>query len=105
MGKRTLGVLAAMMLLGGLLLSAPALAVEAEDEGAEETELPSMEEVGTQSERAREFFPEEYEQPSVFPFLIYPLLGVGVLVVVGVLVLYLVWQPRFSEERREKSRR
>lgn len=107
MGKRALGVFAAMMFVGGLFLAAPAFAGEADEEldEPEHTELPSIDEIGTQSERAQEFFPEEYEQPSVFPFMIYPLMLVGGIVIVAVLVLYLVWQPRFSEERKEKSRR
>lgn len=108
MGKRTLGVVAAVMLVGGLLLASPAFAVEADEDVEEapgETELPSMDEVGTQSERAREFIPEMYEQPSLFPFMIYPLMILGGLVIVVVLVLYLRWQPHFAEERREKSRR
>lgn len=102
MGKRLLGVL--LMVLFALAAAAPALAVEAEGE-AEHEELPTFEEVGSGSEISQEFRPEPYEQPSVFRGILYPLMviaGVAVLVVLG---LYLLWQPRFSQEREAKKKR
>lgn len=101
MGKRLLGVL--LMVLLVCAVAAPAMAVEAEGEEPEHEEMPSYDEVGSGSETSQEFRPVPYEQPSVFSGMLYPLMilaGIGVLVVLG---LYLLWQPRFSQER-EKQR-
>lgn len=106
MSKRLLGVL--MMVLLACATAAPAMAVEPDGDDeleVEERELPSYDEIGSGTERSLEFRPEPYEQPTVFAGLLYPLLllaGVGVLVV---LTLYLLWQPRFSEEREAKKQR
>ncbi|HVL98058.1 MAG TPA: hypothetical protein VM324_02055 [Egibacteraceae bacterium] len=105
MAKRLLGVIiTALLLCVGAL---PALAVEPDDEEmeVEHEELPSYEEIGSGSEISQEFRPEPYEQPTVFAGMLYPLLfiaGVAVLVVLG---LYLLWQPRFAQEREAKKRR
>ena len=105
MGKRLLGVLCMVVLV--CAVAAPAMAVEAETGEGEEPaheELPSYDEVGSGTETSLEFRPEPYEQPSLFTGILYPLLivsGVAVLVVLG---LYLLWQPRFSQEREKKRR-
>lgn len=104
MSRRLLGVL--LMVLLAFAMAAPALAVEAEEgEEAEHEELPSFEEVGTGSETAKEFRPEPYEQPSLFRAILYPLLIIAIVALVGILVLYLWWQPRFSQEREAKKQR
>jgi hypothetical protein len=92
------------VLLLGAVLAGPALAVE---EGAptDHSNLPSIDEIGTQSEISREFFPEPYTAPSVFDKLVYPLLIVAMVATLGVLALYLLWQPRFAEERKRRQRR
>ncbi|HVM13021.1 MAG TPA: hypothetical protein VM287_01660 [Egibacteraceae bacterium] len=107
MPKRLLGVL--MMVLMTLVIAAPAMAVEAEEEGeeleVEHEELPKYEEIGTGSEISQEFRPEPYEQPSLFAGILYPLAviaGIAVLVIFG---LYLLWQPRFSQEREAKKQK
>lgn len=107
MSKRLLGVL--MLLLLAFAMAAPAMAVEAEGDEeeleVEHEELPAYDEVGTGSETAKQFRPEPYEQPSLFRALLYPLLIIALIALVGVLILYLWWQPRFSQEREEKKRR
>lgn len=100
MPKRLLGVL--MFLLLACLVAAPAMAVEAE---GEQEELPSYDEVGSGSETSLEFRPEPYEQPSIFASLLYPLLVVAGVAVLAVLGMYLLWQPRFSQEREAKKRK
>jgi hypothetical protein len=105
MSKRLLGVITLVLLLSCTLLAGTALAVEEEDGPPEHQELPTIDEIGTGSETAEGFRPEPYEQPSVFPAFIFPLmLGALVLLLIA-LVLYLVWQPRFAEERKQKARR
>lgn len=107
MSKRLLGVL--MMVLLACALAAPALAVEADgdedDLEVEVEELPSYDEVGSGTETSLEFRPEPYEQPTVFAGLLYPLLLLAGVAVLAVLGLYLLWQPRFSEERKAKKRK
>lgn len=95
--------LVAVLLLG--LLVVPALAVEGGEEPEEHGPLPELSEIGTQSETAQQFFPEEAEEPVFADFLIYPLLGVGLLVTLLVLTMYLRWQPTFAEERQKAGRR
>ena len=99
MSQRLLGVLFMVLLTSVSLVGAPALATE--DGPPEPVEVPQLEEVMEgRPERALQFVPPEYEQPSPFPWLFYPVLGIGLLVVVGLLLAYLVWMPRFAEERR-----
>lgn len=112
MPKRLLGVL--VMVLLTLTIAAPAMAVEAgggeegeegEELEVEHEELPKFEEIGTGSEISQEFRPEPYEQPSLFAPILYPLAviaGIALLVIFG---LYLLWQPRFSQEIEEKKKK
>lgn len=106
MSKRLVAVL--MMVLLACAVAAPAMAVEAGGEGEEaepeHEEVPTYEEVGTGTETSLEFRPEPYERPTVFAGLLYPLLILAGVAVIGVLGLYLLWQPRFSEERKAKKR-
>jgi hypothetical protein len=102
MVKRFIGVTVAAVFVG--LLCAPAAAVE-EDEPPPIRDFPSIEEIGTGSETALEFFPEPYEAPTLFDKIALPLLGIGAVVTFGVLVLYLLWQPRFSQESKSQQGR
>jgi hypothetical protein len=104
MVKRLIGV-SLLAVFAGLLLAVPAAAVEDEDAPPPIRDYPSIEEIGTRSETALDFYPEPYEAPSLFPKIAIPLLGVGGLVTFAVLVLYLLWQPRFSDERRSQQGR
>lgn len=108
MSRRLLGVL--MVVLMALALAAPAMAAEAggDEEGdieVEEEKLPSYEDVGSGTETAKQFRPEPYEQPTLFTAILYPLLIIAFVAILGVLGLYLWWQPRFSQEREAKKRR
>jgi hypothetical protein len=103
MKSRLIGAVVVALLLAGTLFAGAALAVEAEPHGP--TELPGIDEIGSQSEIAREHFPEPYEAPSVMPKLLYPMLIVAVIATIAILGLYLLWQPRFAEERKSKTKR
>lgn len=104
MSKRLLGVLLLALLV--VAVAAPAMAVEEEGEPAvEHEELPSYDEIGSGTETSLQFRPEPYEQPSLFAGMLYPLLILAGVAVLAVLVLYLLWQPRFSEEREAKKRK
>lgn len=108
MSKRRLGALLVglLLVLGGL--GGPAAATEAEEGGVggapEEVRPPTIEELRQQSgETAQEFFPEPVEQPAWFRFLLWPLVGAGVLISLFVFLRYLQWQPHFSREARERA--
>lgn len=105
MARRLAGAFGAALLLLSIA-ALPAAAVEATEGAAqEEGPAPTIDEIGTQNEVSREFFPEEAEEPPFFRFFYGPLIAVGVLMSFGLLVAYLLWQPRFAEERRSKRRR
>jgi hypothetical protein len=104
MGKRVVGLLMVASLLFIGALTAPAWAVEGGEEHGREP-LPGIDEIGSDSETAQEFFPEPYEPPPFFRFMWGPLVVVAVVVSLFVLFAYLVWQPRFAQERRAKRRR
>ncbi|CAN5165624.1 hypothetical protein BH20ACT9_BH20ACT9_14070 [soil metagenome] len=65
---------------------------------------PSVDEVTRDNPVAREYRPDPYVTPSFTPWLLYPLLLAGVVAALLILLLYLVWQPRFASEARRKSR-
>lgn len=102
MGKRLAGVLLLVLTCLGLL-AGPALAAAEGTEPAEE--LPGMAELGTQSQTSQEFQPEPYEPPAFFRFITYPLLAVGIVVLLVVGFLYLRNLPRFAQESRTPRRR
>ncbi|MFO8076805.1 MAG: hypothetical protein ACQETV_06040 [Actinomycetota bacterium] len=85
-----------------LAVAPPVAAVEDDAEAAEEPP-PDIEELCREGTIAEEFCPERYEQPALFQFILYPLLGVGLLVVTLIVLLYLVWQPRFARERERQD--
>lgn len=94
----------ATILLVGLLLTGAMASAAVATEG--EVEFREYEEiVENASDAGMEHIPEEYEMPGFFDWMIYPLVGIGVLVTIGVLGYYLVAQPRFERESEEKSRR
>ena len=103
MSKRVASVLL-VLLLGMVALAGPAAAVE-EGVGAEVPAPRTVEEVVADNDTAQQFVPEPYEQPTWFPLLRLPLLIIGVLVTLAVLFAFLLWQPRFAQERQERSRR
>jgi hypothetical protein len=105
MSKRLSSVALVALLMCTAVLAVPALAVEDEEGAPEQQELPSMEEVGTQSETSRGFFPEEFESPTALAPVLWSLLIGGIVVVLIALTLYLLWQPRFAEERKQKRAR
>jgi hypothetical protein len=100
---RLAGVVTLVAALAIGLLAVPALAVE-EGEPEGHGPLPELGEIGTQSDVAKDYFPEEAEEPVFADFLIYPLLALGLVVSLVVLTLYLRWQPTFAEERHKARR-
>lgn len=98
-----------LRVLGGTLLAVflvlfmilPAVAT---DDGETEP-LPSIEEVGTGTEVAEQFKPVPPDPQPFTDALLWPLMGAAFLLAFVVLVLYLRWMPRFSEERKGSSRR
>jgi len=105
MSKRLFGVVLLTSLLLGAFGPAAAWAVEEGEGPAEGAELPSLDELGSGTDTAREFFPEAYEEPSPFQWIYLPLVIVGLLVALVVLGMYLLWQPRFARERTTRRRR
>jgi len=103
MAKRLVGV--AVLFLLVLVTAVPAWATEG---GAEEQEAPPDydELCNPENPVVLDHCPAEYEQPSVFPPMLYGLLVLAAVAAVVLLVLYLLWQPRFAQERdRVKGRR
>lgn len=97
----TLALLVAFMVCLG------ATAASAVEEGAEPTEhgpAPSIEEIGTQNDVSQQYLPEPAEPPPFMRFLYVPLIIAGIVIIGLLLMLYLVWQPRFAEERRSRRR-
>jgi hypothetical protein len=109
MVKRLVSVLLSAMLVG-LVTATPAFATDsgAEAEGgaasptaAEEEAAPvSREEVCSRNEVVAEYCPEPYEAPTAFTGILYPLLGIGVLVTIALFLLYIRWLPNFARERQ-----
>ncbi len=100
MVKRSLGII---MIVGLLLVGAmasTAVATEAEVEFQEYEQI-----VDTAGENGGAFLPEEYSRPAFFDWLLFPLMGIAVLMTGVVLFRYLIAQPRFSREAEERSRR
>ncbi len=108
MSVRAVRALAVLLLALALVVpgAGPVLAVEDAPAVGEEAEpVPtSLEQVAQDNEVVAEFLPEPYEQPSVFPPILYALLGVGLVITVALLLLFLLWQPRFAQERAARSK-
>lgn len=102
MRPRLLGGSLLLVVLLVLVAIVPAGAVEDGEAGGE---LPSIENVGTGSEVAEEFRPEPPERQPFTDALLWPLLGGSLVLAFVILVLYLRWMPRFSQERTSSSRR
>lgn len=73
--------------------------------GAAEERLTYDELEQTASQRAQEFFPDPYQEPSFFQWLSLPILLAGLAMTGILLAAYLWWQPKFAAERRAKQRR
>ena len=103
---RVLAVLAlALVLLGALALPAVATEAGATAPAEEEGPAPGIDEVGTQNDISNEFRPEPTELPLFQRWMYVPMAIVGFLIIGALLYMYLMWQPRFAEERRSKRRR
>ncbi len=98
--KRSLGII---MVVGLLLVGGMASTAVAAESGAEFTEYEDI--VAGAGEAGGEFLPPEYERAGFFDWIIFPLVGAGVLITALVLFRYLIAQPRFSREAEERSRR
>ena len=103
---RLLAVLALVVALFGVF-AAPASATEAASEGAvtDEGPAPDIDEIGEHNEIADQYRPEPAEPPPFMRWFYWPLAIAGVLAAGMLLLRYLVFQPRFAEERRSKRRR
>jgi hypothetical protein len=107
MTTRLLGVLSLAALLLLAVVAGPALAVDEEEEELPphldpHHEMPSIDEIGTQSETAREFFPEPAEEQPFTEALVFPLMAVAVIAILVIGLLYLKWQPEFGRERSKR---
>lgn len=108
MARRLLGVALLLTVLCALgpVGSVAAAEPEAGESALEERPpLPSIDEIGSKSDIAKQYLPEPYEEPSWFQWALFPLLAVGVLATLMVLTAYLVWQPKFASEQKTKRRR
>ena len=103
---RVLAILALVVALLGVF-AAPVWATEAASEGAAEEggPAPTIDEIGEHNEITEQYRPEKVEAPPFMRFFYWPLAIAGVLAAGMLLMRYLVWQPRFAEERRSKRRR
>jgi hypothetical protein len=103
---RTLAVM--LVLLALIATTAPralAVAEATPAAGAEQERLTYEQLRDSSSQRAQEFFPEEYEEPSFFQWMSIPVTVAGLAIAVALVGAYLWWQPKFAAERREKERR
>lgn len=96
LGGSLLAVLLALLAIG------PVAAVE---EDHDDHALPSIEEVGTGSEVAEQFRPEPPERQPFTDALLWPLLAGALVLAFVILLLYLRWMPRFSQEKSSSQRR
>jgi hypothetical protein len=97
-----LALLSLLTLAGG-----PVGSAFATDEGApaQQQPLPTIDQVGSQTDIAREHLPEEYVEPGWFQWVYFPLLIVAIVAIAVVLFAYLAWQPKFADEQKKKRRR
>lgn len=100
MRTRLFGVLTLLVVLTAGALALPASAAE----DGRPHELPPLDEVGSQSEVARQFFPEPAEEQPFTEALVYPLLAVAIIAILVIGFLYLKWQPSFGSEERSRRR-
>lgn len=103
--RRVLALALAVVAL--VVVVAPGVsATEEEAPAAAEEEPVTYEELQQQaSQRAQEFFPDEYQEPSFFQWISLPVLLGGLVIALALLGAYLWWQPSFAAERRAKERR
>lgn len=104
---RLLAVLALVLAALGVF-AVPAQAVEGEagaSEPADQGPAPGIDEIGEHNEIADQYRPERAEHPPFMRVFYLPLIIGGFLIAGMLLFMYLMWQPRFAEERRSKRRR
>lgn len=97
MVPRLFGVLTLLVVLAAGVLAMPAAAVE-----GGQRDLPPIDEVGSQSDVARQFFPEPAEEQPFTEALVYPLLAVAIIAILVIGFLYLKWQPSFGQEESRR---
>lgn len=105
MKRLMLTLVVAVCLVAALAGAAAAIEDAPADGGPTPHQMPGFDEVGSGSEISQGFRPSEYETPAFFRFILYPLLGVGLLATLLLLFAYLLWQPRFVAEGKTKRRR
>jgi hypothetical protein len=109
MARRLLGAMLLLALLFSATLGPVGIVTAAEPEESEgasqQAPLPSIDEIGSRTDIAKQYLPEPYQEPSWFQWALFPLLIVGILVTLTVLFAYLVWQPKFASEQKKKRRR
>ena len=102
--RRMLALVVAVLAL--VVICAPeARAIEEATAPAEEERLTYDQLQQESSQRAQEYFPDPYEEPSFFQWISVPVMLGGLVIALLLLFAYLWWQPRFAAERREKQRR
>lgn len=102
--RRVLALVLAVLAL--VAVSVPeARATEEATAPAEEERLTYEQLQQESSQRAQEYFPDAYEEPSFFQWISLPVLLGGLVIAGALLFAYLWWQPKFAAERREKQRR
>jgi hypothetical protein len=102
--RRLLALVVAVLALAAV--SAPAArATEEAPTPAEEERLTYEQLQQDSSQRAQEYFPDAYEEPSFFQWILVPVTLGGLVIAAALLFAYLWWQPKFAAERREKQRR
>lgn len=93
-----------LLLLSLPVMAVPAFATEGAAAGEEEGPPPAIDNIGTQNEVAQEYFPPEYDEPSVFPPIKYALVVLALLFGAAIALAYVRWLPRFAQERRTKRK-
>lgn len=102
--RRALVLLLAVVAV--LLIVAPAALATEEQASAPADERVTYQDLERQSsDRAKEFFPDPYQEPSFFQWILVPVMVGGLIVAIALLGAYLWWQPKFAAERRQKERR
>jgi len=95
-----------LLALASLSVAAPVMAVEDAPAPGEEVEPEptSLEEVRQDNEVVQEYLPEPFEQPTVFRPIVPVLLAMGLIISLIIFGLFLLWQPRFAQERAAKAK-
>jgi hypothetical protein len=101
-----IGLALVLVMLGLVVVAPTAMATaEAPSAPADEQQLTYDQLQQDASQRAQEFFPDPYEEPSFIQWISVPVMLGGLVIALALLFAYLWWQPKFAAERREKQRR